>query len=112
MSGFGRAHAKRDGTLDQRVPTVERDPATGELRLVGELDFAVVPTVRAELAMQLDSAGSHAVDLSSLARLTPAGVTFLEELLEEHVALRCARDCAAYEVLDAVGMLDRVEIVC
>jgi hypothetical protein len=71
----------------------------------------VVPRVRADLALQMDSPGPHTVDLSALALLTPAGVTFLEELLEEgDVRLCCAKDSPAYETLSALDLADRVEV--
>lgn len=93
------------------MPMVERDPATGDLRLLGELDYTSVSVMRAELAVQMYDAGPHRVDLSTLKLLAPAGIELLEELLDDEVRLRCSVGSPAYETLAAAGLLDRVEIV-
>ena len=90
---------------------VERDPETGHLRLLGELDFVAVPAMRAELALRMDTAGPHTVDLSALKLLAPAGVELLDELLEDDVRLCCTAGCPAYETLAAAEFLHRVEIL-
>lgn len=90
---------------------VERDPVTGHLRLLGELDFVAVPAMRAELALRMDAPGPHTVDLSALKLLAPGGAELLDELLEHDVRLRCATGCPAHEALAALELLHRVEIV-
>jgi len=90
---------------------VERDPGTGHLRLLGELDFVAVPAMRAELALRMDTPGPHTVDLSALKLLAPGGASLLDELLEDGVRLRCATGSPAYETLMALELLDRVETV-
>lgn len=103
--------AKEGGALSGGTPKVERDPVTGHARLLGELDFAVVPAARAELALSLIAPDPRVVDLSDLDALSPSGATFLEELLDDGVVLRCRVGCPAHEALVAAGLADRVEIV-
>lgn len=89
----------------------ERDPDTGHLVLLGELDFVALPAMRAEVALKLDAPGPRVVDLSALKLLAPAGVELLEELWEDGVVVRCSSGTPAYETLAALGLLSRVDVI-
>ncbi|MCA1983095.1 hypothetical protein [Nocardioides nematodiphilus] len=90
---------------------VEQDLESGGVSLTGELDFDVVPSARAEIAVRLLTATARTVDLSGLTDLTGPAVVLIEELLEDGVAIRCAAGCAAEETLRVAGLTERVEVI-
>ena len=79
--------------------------------LTGELDFDVVPTARAEIAVRLLTASVRTVDLSGLTDLTGPAVVLIEELLEDGVTIRCAAGCAAEATLRAAGLAERIDVI-
>jgi len=102
--------------LEARAPrrsklAVEVDPESGAVCLTGELDFDVVPSGRAEIAVRLLTASARTVDLSGLTDLTGPAVVLIEELLEDGVAIRCASGSAAAEALCGVGLAERIDVV-
>lgn len=90
---------------------VERDPETGRLVLLGELDFVALPAMRAELALRAFGTGPHTVDLSQLKLLAPAGVELLEELLEDGIRVVCVAGSPAHDSLATLRLLHLVDVV-
>ena len=109
MTGRGCQRGVR--TLRRAKVAVEHDPDSGGVCLTGVLDFDVVPSVRAEIAVRLLTAPARTLDLSGLTDLTGPAIVLIEELLEDGIAVRCAAGSPAEETLRAAGIAERVEVL-
>jgi anti-anti-sigma regulatory factor len=104
-------HDEGGATLKRAKLVIELDPQSGGVCLAGEIDFAVVPDARAELAARLHTASARLVDVSGLTVLTGAGAVLIEELLDDGVTVRCAINSPVGETLRDLDLADRVHLV-